>query len=70
MSDEDIIKLYQRGNSIDFIVDTYYRYRNSTVKENFYSNGNFVVTKKNISKKDARIYVSDIILKHITKKGL
>lgn len=69
MTDNDIINLYDRGNSIEFIANIYYRYRNSNIRENYYENDRYIVTKKNITKDEARYYVSNVILKHITKKG-
>lgn len=70
MTDKDIIILYNNGNSIDFIAKTYYNSRNSNIRDNYYENDRYIVTKKNITKNEARYYVSNVILKHITKKGL
>lgn len=68
-----IKRMYDKGYSIDFIVNEYYKFKNSKVQQNYFNgSGNLVVTKK-FKKKDVYNYVYQVLYSHymndIKEKG-
>lgn len=62
---KDVVELYKKGYSIDFIVKSYYRFKTSNDIRNHMFNGNFIVTKKTISIENARREVQEIIINYL-----
>ena len=47
MDVEEIIKMYEEGYSIEYIVKRYYNFRNSKYQQNYFnSSGDLIITKK------------------------
>lgn len=69
MNDENILELYNKGHSIDYITKLFYLAKNREDRQNYYKNGAYIVTKKTISKDEARMYVIQTIIKARKKEG-
>lgn len=66
MDNNEIITLYKIGKSIDFITAEFYKRENKNIKNNYYNKyGNYIVTKKEISKIEARHHVETVIFNYI-----
>lgn len=63
MYEKDIIKMYDNGLSLEFIVKTYYRLMTKDDIPDFSFRGNYVITKKSYSMEKARRDVETIIMK-------
>ena len=69
MNDNHILELYNKGHSIDYITKLFYLAKNREDRQNYYKNGAYIVTKKTISKDEARMYVIQTIIKARKKEG-
>lgn len=64
MTRNEIIDLYDKGFSIDYIVNEYFKKENKNYS-NYYENGNYVINKSKITKNEARRNVEYILLPYI-----
>ena len=67
MIDKDIIEMYKKGKSIAFITNHYYREKNANIPQNYYRNGSFVITKKEVTKTDCRKIVENVIINYLNR---
>ena len=65
MSRKDVVRLYQEGYSVSYIVKEYYRYRTRNDVPSHYFNGNFINTRKSISMQQATKEVFEILLDYL-----
>lgn len=57
----EIKKMYDKGYTIDYIANEYYKFKNSKIQQNYFNiNGNLVVTKK-YKKQQAYDYVYKVL---------
>lgn len=59
----NIIEMYKKGYSIDYIVKCYYREKTKYDIQNYFINDTFIVTKKTTTIEHVKKEVEDIILK-------
>lgn len=64
MTDLDIINLYNKGISIDYITDLYYNYIHREIKGH-YLHEEFILSRKEYNKNRCREIVCEIIMKGI-----
>lgn len=65
----EIKRMYDKGYTINFIANEYYRFKNSKVQQNYFNNnGNLVVTKK-FKKQEAYDYVYQVIYDYYMEKN-
>ena len=64
MNDEKIIKMYKEGFSIDYIANSFHRYRNRDLKP-VKINGIVLYPVKIYTKADCRLYVIETIYKYL-----
>lgn len=63
MTSKDVVEMYKKGFSIDYIVDTLYNYKTKNDIPNHKFKNTFIITKKSCSKEQARKDVENTILK-------
>ena len=63
----DIIEMYKEGKTISFITNVYYREKNANIPHNYYKNGAFVITKKEVTKTDCRKIVENVIINYLNR---
>lgn len=63
MTSKDVVEMYKKGYSIDYIVDTFYKFKTKDDIPNHKINDTFIVTKKSITKDKAKNDVENTILK-------
>lgn len=63
-SEIDVVDLYKKGYSIDYIVDRYYEYKNKDCVKDHYFNGTYIITKKKAVKSCCRNCVEEILLSY------
>ncbi|MBP3255542.1 MAG: hypothetical protein J6M60_03535 [Clostridia bacterium] len=64
MTSSDIVEMYKKGYSINYIVNQWYKWKTKNDEKNYRSGRNFVVTKKSIKVGQAKKEVEEIILKN------
>lgn len=70
MKINDIIDMYEKGFSIDYITDEYYNYTNRNIEEKYFNKtkNQYVIPKKKITKEQARNIITGIIYSHVMYK--
>lgn len=63
MTNKDIVEMYKKGYSIDYIISAFYNYKTKNDIPNHKFRNTFIITKKSITKENARKDVEDILLK-------
>lgn len=61
----DIVELYKKGYSIDYIIESYYRYKTKYDLPNIQKNNLIILRKKSISKEDSKKKVYEEIYNYI-----
>lgn len=63
---DEIIRDYNHGHSIDYIVDCYYK---SKIKKNdkIFVNGRWIISENRFTKLDAKEYVTNILYTFVMK---
>lgn len=66
----EIIEMYEKGHSIDYITDEYYKYVNRNIEEKYFNKtkNQYVIPKKKITKEQARKNIIAIIYSHVMYK--
>lgn len=67
MNEIDIIEMYKKGKSIAFITNQYYREKNANIPQNYYKNGSFIITKKEVNKTECRKIVETVIINYLNR---
>jgi len=68
MNNIEVIKLYNEGHSIDYIINEYYKKKKrGTIKIINCPNGRKIILNENITKENCKGEVYQILYKHIKK---
>lgn len=67
MNEIDIIEMYKKGKSIAFITNQHYREKNANIPQNYYKNGSFIITKKEVNKTECRKIVETVIINYLNR---
>lgn len=63
MTSKDVVDMYKKGYSIDFIVDTFYNYKTKNDMPNHKFKNTFIITNKSTTKNNVRKEVEDLLFK-------
>ncbi len=64
----DVISLYNQGFSINYIINSYYHFRNKHCNKIEKHSDCIVIPNKEITKEEARKYVYQILYNHFCEK--
>lgn len=62
----DVVKMYEKGYSIDYIVNDFYKFKTKNDIQNHRFNGHYIITKKSITIEGARKEVEEIIINYLS----
>ena len=63
MTSKDVVEMYKKGFSIDYIVKEFYRYKTRNDIPNHKFRNTYIITKKSVDKESVKQGVYEIILK-------
>lgn len=64
MNSSDVLEMYKKGYSIDYIINQYYKCKIKDDKSNYRIGNKFVIIDKSVKKENVRKEIEELILKN------